>query len=177
MASKVRYSAIGAGEARKRVDALKAMAVLDTPPEDGYDALTRLAATVCATPIAIISLIDGERIWFKSAHGVTAGQIASAYSFCCEAANSRQPLQVPDARIDPRFADNPLVCGEPGVRFYAGAPIVHNDVAIGTVCVLDRTPRELAPAARTALGEIANVAACMLRARIEAVQFVSETRM
>jgi hypothetical protein len=79
---------------RQRVSALQAMAVLDTPPEEGFDALTRLAAMVSRTPIAIVSLIDGDRIWCKSAFGVAATTIESMASFCCEAANSKTPLHV-----------------------------------------------------------------------------------
>ena len=84
-------------EVRQRVSALQAMAVLDSPPEEGFDALTRLAAMVCGTPIAIVSLIDGERLWFKSTFGIEASLIDSARSFCCEAANSRSVLHIPNA--------------------------------------------------------------------------------
>lgn len=88
------------------------MAVLDTPPEEGFDALTRLAAMVCGTPMAIVSLIDGDRLWFKSVFGLDATTIGSAESFCCETANSRTLLHVLNARRDPRFVNNTLVTGE-----------------------------------------------------------------
>lgn len=175
MTSSPRYSEISAADCRKRVEALKMMAVLDTPPEDGYDALTRLAARVCQMPIALISLIDGDRLWFKSAVGVDARQIDSRYSFCCEAANSMQLLHVGNAREDPRFAGNGLVCGALGIQFYAGAPIMYQGVSIGTVCVLDRVPRQMTADQQEALMEMANIAGVMLRARIEAFHLMSAT--
>ena len=90
------FSSISREELRERVAALQAMAILDTPPEEGFDALTRLAAMVCTTPVAIVSLIDGERLWFKAVHGLGKRSIASTNSFCKEAADSKQPLEVPD---------------------------------------------------------------------------------
>ena len=163
-------------EVRQRVSALQAMAVLDSPPEEGFDALTRLAAMVCGTPIAIVSLIDGERLWFKSTFGIEASSIDSARSFCCEAANSRSVLHIPNARRDPRFLENGLVTGELGVRHYAGAPNMPGDVAVGTVCVLDIAPRTQTAMALRALGEIAIVASVLLRARVEAFNLFSRTQ-
>ena len=165
-----------AEEVRERVAALHAMAVLDTPPEEGFDALTRLAARVCGTPIAIVSLIDGNRLWFKSVFGVTATSIDSSHSFCCEAANSKRVLDVPNARRDHRFSSNGLVTGELGIRHYAGAPIMYNGVGIGTICVLDIAPRTQTEEALSALGDMATIAAVMLRARIDAFSLLSATR-
>ncbi len=167
---------ISAEERQRRAHALESMAVLDTPPEAGFDALTRLAANVCGTSIASVSLIDGERVWFKSIHGLNITSVDSRQSFACEAANSKRLLEVSDARLDPRFSHNPLVTAQSGVVFYAGAPIVFEGVGIGAVCVLDYAARELSQQALNALTEIANIATAMLRARIETFKFFSSTR-
>ncbi len=167
---------ISAEERQRRARVLESMAVLDTPPEAGFDALTRLAANVCGTHIASVSLIDGDRVWFKSIHGLDITSVDSRQSFACEAANSKRLLEVSDARLDPRFAHNPMVAAQSGVVFYAGAPIVFEGVGIGAVCVLDYATRKLSPQALNALTEIANIATAMLRARIEAFSFFSKTR-
>ena len=169
-------STISPDDLRERVAALRAMAVLDTPPEAGFDAIARLAAMVCATPVAVVSLIDGKRLWFKAVHGLGARTMDSSNSFCCEAANSKRPLEVPDPALDPRFANHPLVIGQLGIRYHAGAPILHNGVGIGTVCVLDYVPRRMDKRALDALAEMANIAAAMLTARIEAFDMFSNTR-
>jgi GAF domain-containing protein len=170
------HSTISAHDLRQRVATLQAMAVLDTPPEEGFDAIARLAATVCATPVAVVSLIDGERLWFKSVHGLGMRTMDSSNSFCCEAANSKRLLEVPNPDVDPRFSDHPMVVGELGIRYHAGAPIMHNGVGIGTVCVLDYVPRRMDKRALEALSEMANIAAVMLTARIEAFELFSNTR-
>lgn len=170
------YATATLEEVEHRVASLRAMAVLDTPPEEGFDALTRLAANVCGTPIAIVSLVDGNRLWFKSVFGVAATQIDSAHSFCCEAANSKRVLDVPNARRDTRFREIALVTGELGIRHYAGAPILHDGVGIGTVCVLDIAPRTQTRAALRALTEMATIAGVMLTARIEAFKLFSATQ-
>ena len=169
-------STISPGELRERVAALQAMAVLDTPPEEGFDALARLAAMVCATPVAVVSLIDGDRLWFKSVHGIGTRTMASSNSFCSEVANSKRLLEVPDPRVDSRFSDHALVVGELGIRYHAGAPIMHNGVGIGTVCVLDYVPRRMDKRALDALCEMAGIAAAMLKARVEAFGMFQNTR-
>ena len=169
-------STISSRDLRERVASLHAMAVLDTPPEEGFDALTRLAARVCLTPVAVVSLIDGERLWFKSVHGLGTRTMDSSNSFCCEAANSKRLLEVPDPTMDPRFAEHPLVIGQFGIRYHAGAPIMHCGIAVGTVCVLDYVSRRMAPHALGSLSEMANIAAAMLTARIEAFEMFSSTR-
>jgi GAF domain-containing protein len=163
------------GDAGERVAALRAMAVLDTPPEAGFDALTRLAATVCETPIAMVSLVDGPRLWFKSVHGASAGAIDSRRSFCGECADTLKPLEVASARADPRFANCELVRGTLRIQYYAGAPILYRGIAIGTVCVLDRVPRLMPSRSLRALEQMAEVAAAMLRGRIEAFALFSDT--
>lgn len=173
---KPRYSEISAEERRRRAQAIQSMAVLDTPPEEGFDALARLAANVCGAPIALVSLIDQDRVWFKAAHGLDIKEGLHRQSFCSETANSKCVLQVINAQLDPRFSENPVVTGNPGLFYYAGAPIMYEGVGIGTVCVLDYAPRELPAQSLQALSEMANIATAMLRARIEAFSFFSETR-
>lgn len=170
------FSGISPADLRARVAALQAMAVLDTPPEEGFDALARLAAMVCETPVAVVSLIDGERLWFKSVHGIGLRTMDSSNSFCSEAANSKRLLEVPDPTVDPRFANHAHVIGQLGIRYHAGAPIMHNGVGIGTVCVLDYVPRRMPKRALESLSEMAGIAAAMLKARVEAFGMFSSTR-
>lgn len=171
-----RYSEISADERQRRAQAIQSMAVLDTPPEEGFDALARLAANVCAAPIALVSLIDQDRVWFKAVHGLEIKEGAHKQSFCCETANSKRVLEIVNAQLDLRFSENMLVVAEPGIFYYAGAPIMYEGVGIGTVCVLDYAPRELPAQSLQALTEMANIATVMLRARMEAFRFFSKTR-
>ncbi|MDO9075157.1 MAG: PAS domain-containing protein [Rubrivivax sp.] len=137
----------------ERLASLERYGVLDSGRGTELDDLTALAAAVCGTPIALVSLVDSERQWFKSRIGLDVAETPRALAFCDHAI--RRPgdvLVVPDTRTDPRFADNPLVCGPPHIRFYAGAPLVTPDGhALGTLSVLDREPRELSAAQRRAL--------------------------
>ncbi len=128
-----------------RLALLRSLGVLDTPPEPDYDELTALAAAICQTPMAMISLIDADRQWFKAKIGVTHQQDPRAISFCAHAiAEPTELFVVPDATADHRFHDNPGVLSHPHIRFYAGAPLVtHDGWALGTLCVIDRRPREL----------------------------------
>ena len=153
--------------------ALQALSILETPPEDGYDALTCLAAEVCEAPMAVISLLDGERLWFKSVHGLDSRTIPRQDSFCDECIRARAVLHVEDAASDPRFEGCELVVGPLGVRFYAGSPIVFGGVAIGTIGVLDTRPRTLPANALRAFEQMAKIAAAMLRARAEAFRIFS----
>ncbi|MCZ2496048.1 PAS domain-containing protein [Xylophilus sp. Kf1] len=138
--------AIASGNAEKaRLAELKALAVLDTPEEDDYDRATRLAAGLFDAPIALVSLIDDQRQWFKSRVGLPVRETPREHAFCAHAiAHPRDVMVVNDALQDARFADNPLVLGDPGIRFYAGAPLVTSSGhAIGTICVIDSRPREV----------------------------------
>lgn len=126
-----------------RLEALRRYRILDSVPEAAFDDLTRVAAALMDTPIALVSLVDADRQWFKSRHGLEVEQTPRDVSFCGHAVASRGMLVVPDASRDWRFADNPLVVGDPRVAFYAGAPLLTADGwVLGTLCVIDRVPRD-----------------------------------
>jgi diguanylate cyclase (GGDEF)-like protein len=151
----------------QRLAALHRYAVLDSGPEQAYDDLTMLASAVCRAPIALISLVDRDRQWFKSAVGLSASETARELAFCAHAIlQPDQPFEVPDAQIDPRFAGNPLVTGDPRIRFYAGAPLISPaGLPLGTICVIDRVPRRLSDIERNALQSLARQVVAQLELR------------
>jgi GAF domain-containing protein len=129
---------------KKRLNVLWQYEVLDTVPEEMFDDLTELAARICEAPIALISLVDEKRQWFKSKVGTALNETSRDISFCSHAIRQSGLFIVPDATQDARFAQSPLVTSDPKIRFYAGAPLITPDgYALGTLCVLDRVPREL----------------------------------
>jgi len=149
-----------------RLRALRSYEVLDTPAEEAFDGLTRLAAQICGTPISLVSLVDAERQWFKSRLGFAQSQTPRDVSFCAHAIAQPGTLVVPDTCEDARFADNPLVTGDPRLRFYAGAPLRTPDGhALGTLCVLDTRPRQLSAEQLEALALLARQAQLLLELR------------
>ena len=142
----------------KRLAALRSLNILDTLPEQEYDQITKLVASICDTPIALISLLDEDRQWFKSKVGVDFCETEKKYSFCNFAINSEEDImEVFDAREDDRFEDNPLVYGEDNVVFYAGVPLRDKDgFALGTLCVIDHQPRTLSAKQKEGLRFLAN---------------------
>jgi PAS domain S-box-containing protein len=154
---------------QRRMAALHALGVLDTPAEHAFDTITRAAQELCGVPIALISLIDTQRQWFKSNIGLSGvEETPRDVAFCDHAIRDAALFEVPDAALDARFAANPLVTGSPDIRFYAGAPITLPDgERIGTVCVLDRAPRRLDEHQRVVLQSLAAIVSSMLTQRRE----------
>lgn len=153
-------------DAALRAQILHSMNILDTTPEETFDRITRIASTALNMPIALVSLLDEDRQWFKSAHGLDLRETPLEHSFCQYASDDGSLLEVMDAADDVRFAQSPFVSGPTGIRFYAGVPVMSAEgVRIGTVCVLDRTPRSLLPGQRQILKDLAAIAAHELELR------------
>ena len=149
-----------------RLAALRETGVLDTQAEGAFDDIARLAAQFCQTPIALLSLVDRDRQWFKARVGLEIEELPREVAFCAHAICGPGPLVIPDAAHDPRFSANPIVTSGPNVRFYAGVPIVTEDGhALGTLCVIDRVPRELSEQQLGALRVLAHHAAALLELR------------
>lgn len=150
-----------------RLEALRRYEILDTSPEAEFDEAAAVAAAICQAPIAIVGLIDGERQWYKAKVGVDATEVPREETFCQHALLEQRVMEVPDATKDPRFHDAPAVTGGMGVRFYAGAPLLdESGAALGTLCVIDRKPKELTDAQRQALQSLARLVVAHMRLRI-----------
>ena len=142
-----------------RISSLVKLDVLDTPPEERFDRITRLAKHMFDVPIALISLVDNKRQWFKSKQGLDASETSRKASFCAHAIalpETRDPssriLEVPDTFLDDRFHDNPLVISDPYIRFYAGFVLKsHDDYKLGTLCIIDKKPKQMSDSERMAL--------------------------
>lgn len=144
---------------RARIDALRAMKVLDTPPEERFDRLTRLARRLFNVPIALVSLVDTNRQWFKSCTGLDASETPRDVSFCGHAILGDDIFLIADAAEDPRFSDNPLVVGAPHIRFYAGCPLsAGGGEKLGTLCIIDHEPRRLSQEELGLLQDLARMA-------------------
>lgn len=150
-----------------RIAALRRYRILDTSPEEAFDDLVHAAALVCRTPISLISLVDIARQWFKARQGIPETELPRESAFCAHAIQGSDVLVVSDTHSDPRFADNPLVVGDPHIRFYAGAPIVTLEgLSLGTICVIDRVPRTIGPEEMRALRGMARQVMIQLELRL-----------
>ena len=144
---------------RKRLGALAASMLVDTQPDDRFNRIVRLASLATGTPIALVSLLTSTRQWFKARVGLDAESTPREWAFCSHAVLSEAPFIVEDAAMDPRFRNNPLVQGDPRIRFYAGIPVRDKDgLALGTLCVIDREPRRLRGTELQALEDLAAIA-------------------
>ena len=168
-------SDLGAGE-EARLEALRECQILDTPPERAFDDLTRLAALVCDCPYSLISMVDAERVWVKSATGCDIKQIPRSSSFCNSVLSEADVLVVEDAAKDPRFAGLPLVTGPPAIRFFAGTALITADgFPIGTICVVDPRPRTISNAQVDAIASLARQVMAQIELR-RSVRLRSETQ-
>ncbi|MEM1020855.1 MAG: GAF domain-containing protein, partial [Pseudomonadota bacterium] len=139
-----------------RLKTLRSLSLLDTPSDLRFDQITNLAAFVSGAPIALISLVDESRLWFKSKLGLKLSETARADAFCDHAISAKKPVYVADAQGDARYSAHPLVVDAPHVRFYAGWPLIlENGAAIGTLCVLGTTPRLLSTEQKARLSDLA----------------------
>lgn len=150
-----------------RIAAVQRYNILDTPPEESFDELARVAALVCGTPVAVISIIDKARQWFKARVGMDATETPRSIAFCDHAIKEpNNVLVVPDATSDPRFSDHPLVTGDAHIRFYAGAPLVTPDgFALGTICAVGQSTKTLTPEQTDAMAVLAKQVIAQLELR------------
>lgn len=140
-----------------RIQSSHDLNILDTPPEERFDRITKIAQIMFDVPIALVSLVDSDRQWFKSCAGLSVTETPRSMSFCSHAILNEDVMTVSDATQDERFANNPLVTGNPNIRFYAGKPIRHPDgKMLGTLCIIDTKPRVFSRADKSVLIDLAN---------------------
>lgn len=161
----------------QRLEAVRRYGILDTPPDGAFDRITALAAKLFDVPICIISIVDHDRIWFKSHHGIDAQQIDREPGLCASAILHGEPWIVTDARTDPRTLSNPLVCGELGLQFYAAIPLVSSDgFKLGTLNIIDTEPRELSDEETQTLKDLASIVMDELELRLQARSLYDSVR-
>lgn len=157
---------------QQRIEALYKYNILDTLPEKDFDDITKLASEICNTPIAHISLVDSNRVWLKSAIGIEVGDVARNESFCAHTiVDPNDIMIVSDSSKDERFSDNPYVTGDPNIAFYAGVPLITDDgQSLGSLCVIDRTPRSITDGQKQALKALSNQIVRLLDLRFKGEQ-------
>ncbi|WP_439535642.1 ATP-binding protein [Methyloversatilis sp.] len=164
----------GGPEEQRRLQLLDELAVLDTPPDPVLDGLVRCASSLLGYPIALVSLVDEHRQWFKARHGLAAAGTPREVAFCAHAILGNSLFEVPDATTDPRFAANPLVTGEPHVRAYAGMPLTVAGQNIGMLCLIDHQPRQLEPGQAALLADLAHAVSHWFESRREHLELQAE---
>jgi PAS domain S-box-containing protein len=165
----------GATSEAVRLAALREYQILDTPAEMSFDRMTKLVSRLFDVPVGVVVLMDSERLWFKSIHGLDISEIPRKGSFCAYAIEAREVLIVPDATLDDRFAQNPIVVGEPNVRFYMGAPLINsNGYALGTLCILDTKPRQVTEEQKQTISDLAAIIVEELELRLTTQRLLDE---
>ena len=155
----------------ERLAALQRYQVLDTAPERSFDELAFLAGTICATPVALITFVDSDRQWFKARIGLSTSETPRDVAFCTRTILGRDLMVITDTHRDARFRDTPLVTGAPYIRFYAGAPLRNaEEMALGSLCVIDYVPRVLSQEQRLALKSLSHLVVLQLEARRQALE-------
>ena len=159
----------------ERIRELRDLGILDTLPEDGYNQIVEMVALLCEVPIALVSFVDRDRQWFKASYGLDVSETPRELSFCTHSILSPDILEINNALRDSRFTDNPLVTGAPGIRYYAGAPLITaNGHRLGTLCVIDTVPRTLTPSQKRVLTTLANQVTTLLDLRDKTLRLERE---